>query len=306
MLTPSNIYNLFTADIQRKSLERKLQRDSIVYRKIANRSRPHITNGGHTVPVPFSPRDGLLIHHFQTFDDLPTHSSRVITARRPTLTAIHAELPACAPIINPDRTAQTRRRSSVRPEMRALARHKIQIYETPLFKSYETPSEIAFKKLPPILDTPPTSPPTTPKPPDKLMLRRPTVKLCAPLEEADELFKSFAQFLDLKPLKFENIRDNVKFYSKHYPLLLVKLLEGVEEQANIIRTRKAILDISSISRKKRALYLSRKLLQLDSYVDELEEESEIDGCEFITELRDNVFYPPKWFFNRHDLIHDMA
>ncbi|XP_061177222.1 uncharacterized protein LOC133185953 [Saccostrea echinata] len=126
------------------------------------------------------------------------------------------------------------------------------------------------------------------------LIRRPRIHISPPLKETDLLFNNFTKQLILRQMIFPTIKDQYIFYMKNFPLLL---------------ERKTDEDIKTKSRKrtpspkpvtgpelKRGIQLKCRLLDLQRDVNELEREE--PDIVFETELRDNVFDPTTWDWNK--------
>ncbi|KAL5011152.1 hypothetical protein ScPMuIL_013457 [Solemya velum] len=126
----------------------------------------------------------------------------------------------------------------------------------------------------------------------RLLFRRPVSGKTSPLYEKDDLFLSFAKTIDLKPLVFEKNNDSIVFYTKHYPLILEKLDKKDGSVSHKIGT--PVPDAGGNHR--RHVSVAKKLIYQEMALEELEEGTE-EG-KFITELRDIVFDPSKWPWNK--------
>lgn len=124
--------------------------------------------------------------------------------------------------------------------------------------------------------------------PDKLLLRRPTIKSSVPLNVDSELFLSLDSSILLRPINFKTSNEQHKFYSTNYPLLL----DANQEESPLYRKRTPTPEVSDSPEIPREIKLSTRLNRLETSLDTLDKET--DDIDFRTVLRDDEFYPNRW------------
>lgn len=135
------------------------------------------------------------------------------------------------------------------------------------------------------------------------LLRRPTLIQSEPLTEDETMFQNFTKTIDLKPLNFQNTKDQYIFYSNHYPLILQSQEE--EEKLSIQRKRTPTPDPLKDPEERRKITRINRMNYLEDSLDDLERE--LDDMEFRTVLKDDVFYPQKWPWNKNrDSYHTIS
>jgi hypothetical protein len=126
------------------------------------------------------------------------------------------------------------------------------------------------------------------------LLRRPAVRPTSPITDADPLFFKFTQTIDLKPKVFKTPQEQEIYYEDKYPLLLHANPSDAKTPRKPKEVKKAEV-IEDPSLERRLTVISR-LGNLKDAVDGLENDT--DDCEFLTELRDPVFDPTSFPWNR--------
>lgn len=128
------------------------------------------------------------------------------------------------------------------------------------------------------------------------LLRRPAVRPTNPLADTDPLFFKYTQTIDLKPKVFKTPQEQEAYYEDKYPLLLHANPSDAKTPRKPKETKKAEV-IEDPALERRLTVISR-LGYLKEAVDGLENET--DDCEFLTELRDPVFDPTNFPWNRSE------
>ncbi|XP_062582544.1 uncharacterized protein LOC134244303 [Saccostrea cucullata] len=126
------------------------------------------------------------------------------------------------------------------------------------------------------------------------LLRRPAVRPTSPINDSDPLFFKFTQTIDLKPKVFKTPQEQEAYYEDKYPLLLHANPSDAKTPRKPKEPKRAEV-IEDPALERRLTVISR-LDHLQEAVDGLEKET--DDCEFLTELRDPVFDPTTFPWNR--------
>lgn len=126
------------------------------------------------------------------------------------------------------------------------------------------------------------------------LLRRPAVRPTSPVTDNDPLFFRFTQTIDLKPKVFKTPQEQEAYYVDKYPLLLHTNPSDAKTPRKPKDTKTAYV-IEDPALERRLTVISRHG-RLEEGVDGLEKET--DDCEFLTELRDPVFDPTSFPWNK--------
>lgn len=126
------------------------------------------------------------------------------------------------------------------------------------------------------------------------LLRRPPVRPTGPITDDNPLFFRFTQTIDLKPKVFKTPQDQEAYYEDKYPLLLHTNPSDAKTPRKPKETKTAEV-IEDPALERRLTVISR-LEHLEEAVDGLDKET--DDCEFLTELRDPVFDPTSFPWNK--------
>ncbi|XP_062579582.1 uncharacterized protein LOC134241557 [Saccostrea cucullata] len=126
------------------------------------------------------------------------------------------------------------------------------------------------------------------------LIRRPRIHVSPPLKETELLFNNFTKQLILRQMIFPTIKDQYIFYMKNFPLLL----ERKRDEDIVTKPRKRTPSPKPVAgpELKRGIELKCRLIDLQRDVYALEREE--PDILFETELRDSVFDPTTWDWNK--------
>ena len=125
------------------------------------------------------------------------------------------------------------------------------------------------------------------------LLRRPATRSPLPVTKEDPLFDEFAKSITLRQKKFRTPIEQNRYYEINYPLLL---------HANATDTKPDALpkpptpDLADNEELQRKLNVRSRVDNLEELVNTLEEET--TDIDFRTELRDGVFDPTSYEWNK--------
>ncbi|KAK3097626.1 hypothetical protein FSP39_011522 [Pinctada imbricata] len=128
------------------------------------------------------------------------------------------------------------------------------------------------------------------------LLRRPPSKSTDPVTNEDPRFEQFWSRMALKEKKFRTPNEQFSYYEVNYPLLLHSNLADTKPDRKPKQQQPQIPDITENPELQRKLKLKSRINNLDDQVNVLEEET--TDIDFRTELRDEVFDPTTYEWNK--------